>query len=210
MQQKVEKFFSEYTKRTYKKRETIIRADDQPMGVYYVVKGSVRQYMVSGSGEIFMVHVYKPGSFFPLMWAINDIPNSFYFDAVVQAEIVRAPRDKVIAFLKRNPDVLFHTLERILSGLHGFVTRVSHVVLDDAHKKTALLLLYFAKNFGEKTDAGITLKFPLVHREIAAWIGTTRETASLQIEALQKKGIISTQGRHIVITNLKLLEGETQ
>lgn len=208
MVQKVERFFSSFTPLTYKKGETIIRAEDPPLGVYYLTKGSVRQYLVSPTGETFMVHVYKPGAFFPLMWAINDIPNTFYFDALVDVEVRRAGQEAVVTFLKTHPDVLFDTMQRLITGLHGLVTRIGHVVLDDAYTKTALLLLYFAKNFGEKTDHGVALRIPLVHREIASWIGTTRETASLQMEALKRKGIILTRGRRLIVTNPKLLEGE--
>ncbi|OGG23997.1 hypothetical protein A3A79_02260 [Candidatus Gottesmanbacteria bacterium RIFCSPLOWO2_01_FULL_43_11b] len=205
---KTERFFAPYTTLNYKKGETIIRAEDPPPGVYFLKKGSVRQYLVSPSGDTLMVHVFKPGSFFPLMWALNDIPNTFYFEALVDVEAHRAPKDKVVAFLKENADVLFYTLQRLLSGLHGIVTRIGHVILDDAYTKTALLLLYYSKNFGERANGGIVLHVPLVHREIAAWIGTTRETASLQMEALKKKGIIETRGRQLIITDVELLEKE--
>lgn len=208
VERKTERFFSSFTSLTYKKGETIIRAEDPPLGVYYLTRGSVRQYLVSPSGETFMVHVYKPGSFFPLMWAINDIANTFYFEALIEVEIRRAPRDKVVEFLKSHPDVLFQTMQRLVTGLHGIVTRIGHLVLDDAYTKTALLMLYFAKNFGEQTESGVVLRVPLVHREIASWIGTTRETASLQVETLKRKGIIMTHGRQIIIRDSKLLEKE--
>jgi len=51
---------------------------------------------------------------------------------------------------------------------------------------------------------------PLAHREIASWIGTTRETASLQIEKLQKKGIITTRGRLLIIRDLTRLQQEVR
>ena len=100
IERKTERFFSSFTSLTYKKGETIIRAEDPPLGVYFLTKGSVRQYLVSPSGETLIVHVYRLGSFFPLMWALNDIPNTFYFEAIVEVEVRRAPRDKVVDFLK--------------------------------------------------------------------------------------------------------------
>jgi len=205
---KVDDFFASYPTIVYKKGETILRAEDSPLGVYYLKSGYVHQYIISPSGETFMVHIYKPGSFFPLMWVVNDTPNIFHFDAMTGTHIVRAPKDIFIAFLKDHPDALYYATQRLAAGLSGLVNRVGQLVLDDAYTKTILLLLYYADNFGEETAEGLALKLPLAHREIASWIGTTRETASLQVETLQKKGIITTHGRLLIIHDLSALQKE--
>jgi len=90
----------------------------------------------------------------------------------------------------------------------GFVSRVAQLILDDAYTKTILLLLYYAENFGETTQEGIALSIPLTHREIASWIGTTRETASLQVENLVKKGLLMTKGRVLIIKDPAELKKE--
>lgn len=205
---KVEQFFTAYAPITYAKGDMILRAGDAPLGAYYLQKGLVRQYVISPSGDMFIVHMYKSGSFFPLTWVVNDIPNTFYFEAIEKTDLYRAPKDATITFLKKHPDVAYYTLQRILTGLHGMVTRTEHLVLDDAYTKTALFLLYLSKQFGERSESTVILTPRLVHREIAAWIGTTRETASLQLEALSRKGIITQRGRQIVVTNIDLLEKE--
>lgn len=205
---KLNDFFGSYPTIFYKKGETILRAEDSPLGVYFLKSGYVHQYIISPSGETFMVHIYKPGSFFPLMWVVNDTPNIFHFDSMSTSQIIRAPKDAFTAFLKENPDVLFYATQRLAAGLSGLVNRVGQLVLDDAYTKTVLLLLYYADNFGEKTPQGIAIQLPLAHREIASWIGTTRETASLQVEHLQKKGIIAAHGRQLVIRDLAQLQKE--
>jgi CRP/FNR family transcriptional regulator len=95
---------------------------------------------------------------------------------------------------------------RLLAGMQGLLTRLESLVFGEANVRTALLLLHYAKIFGEKTPEGTVVGVPLTHREIASWIGTTRETASLQVEALQKEGIIRYRGRTIVITNTDALK----
>ncbi len=46
---------------------------------------------------------------------------------------------------------------------------------------------------------------PFTHREIASWIGTTRETASLQMERLMKIGLVRISGRQILLPDLEKL-----
>lgn len=192
----------------YKKGEFILRAEDVPYGVYYLKAGYVRQYLLSPSGETFIVHIYKPGSFFPLTWILNDTPNVYHFEAINPVTVVRVSKDVFLAFLKDHPDALFYATQRLTLGLSGFVSRVAQLVLDDAYTKTILLLLYYAENFGEAIPEGIALTIPLTHREIASWIGTTRETASLQVENLVKKGLLITKGRKLIVRDPAQLKKE--
>ncbi len=204
----IEAFFVRHQSMTYKKGELILRAEDAPFGVYYLQSGYVRQYLLSPSGETFIVHIYKPGSFFPLTWILNDTPNVYHFEAMTPVSVVRAPKDAFVEFLKAHPEVLFYATQRLALGLAGFVSRVAQLVLDDAYTKTILLILYYADNFGEKTKEGIALNIPLTHREIASWIGTTRETASLQVETLVKKGLLFTRGRLLIVRDCTQLQKE--
>jgi CRP/FNR family transcriptional regulator len=202
----VESFFSGYTRLQYKKGDMILRAGDTPSGVIYLMRGHVRMYALAATGDIVVLHIFKPGSFFPMMWAIAGDENRYYFDAATPIEAYRAPREDVLAFFARHPDALFDLTHRLLSGIQGLLVRIESLVFAGAGTKTALLLLHFAKLFGEKTTDGIVLQVPLAHREIASWIGTTRETASLQMEELKKEGIINYRGRTIIITNLERLK----
>jgi CRP/FNR family transcriptional regulator len=205
-QKVVEEFFSSYTPLKFKKGDTIIRAGDEPNGVMYLVGGHVRMYALSPSGDVVVLHVFAPGSFFPMLWAIAEAENRYYFDAATATEVYRAPKADVLAFFSRHPEVLFDLTRRLLSGMAGLLMRLESLVFGEASVKTALLLLHFAKHFGEREEGGIVLRVPLAHREIASWIGTTRETASLQMEQLKKEGIIKYKGRTIIITDMESLK----
>lgn len=196
---KVASFFSHHAPITYKKGEVIIRAEDELFGVHYLAEGYVRQYLLSPSGEMFIVHIYKPGSFFPLTWVMNDTPNLYYFEAMTPVTLVRAPKEEFMRFLRQHSDVLWYATQRLAAGLSGFLHRVTQLVLDDAYTKTVLLILYYAEQFGESVEGGTLIRIPLTHREIAAWIGTTRETASLQVETLIRTGLLGTKGRLLIV-----------
>lgn len=204
----IETFFSQHTKIRYKKGEVIVRAGDAPPGVCYLLRGFVRKCFVSETGELFMVQVFKPGSFFPMTWVMNDTPNKYYFEALSPVEIYRAPKDTVMKFLNTHPEALMDFTRRLLLGVSGLLERFEQLVMDSAYTKTILLLLYYARCFGEDKAGAVAFHVPLTHREIAAWIGTTRETASLQIEVLKKKQLISYSGRQIIIHSIKKLTEE--
>ena len=60
----VEGFFKDAPVLEYAKGANILRAEDVPYGVYYLKSGYVRQYLLSPSGDTFIIHIYKPHSFF--------------------------------------------------------------------------------------------------------------------------------------------------
>ena len=201
-------YFGSAQELRYPKGQNILRSEDVPYGVYYLKQGYVRQYLLSPSGDTFIIHIYKPGSFFPLPWVLNDLPNLYHFEAMTDVIIARGKKEPFVEFLKNNPPVLYYAAQKLAAGMYGLVNRVGQLVLDDAYTKVALLLLYFAETFGEKHAGGTRLTVFLTHREIASWIGTTRETASLQIERLIKKGLVKADGRYIVVADMEALRKE--
>lgn len=205
--QRLDGFFTKFTLLTYKKGEVIVRADDEPSGVFYLKKGLIRQYAVSSKGESLMIHVYRPGAFFPMTWTMNDTPNSYYFEAMTSVQLWRAPKEVVRGFLDEEPLILRDFTNRILLGVSGLLIRMELLVLSTAYDKTVELLVYFAKAIGEPVgNKGIKIPVSLTHKEIAAWIGTTRETASLQMEEIARQGLIKYDRRQIVIPDLDRLK----
>jgi CRP/FNR family transcriptional regulator len=145
-----------------------------------------------------------------MMWVLNNVANKYHYEAVIATEIWRAPKEDVLKFLKDNPDIFIHFTKRLLLGVSGLLERLEHLVLESAYVKTVLLLLYYAKNFGVDQDSQLKLSVPLTHKEVASWIGTTRETASLQMESLKKKGLVGYEGRTLIIPNVDNLEREIE
>lgn len=102
-----ESFYTQFTKRHYKKGEMLIRADDDPQGIFCLTKGYVRQYSISKTGLELTLHILKPVSYFPMVWAINGTPNIYFFEALTAIEVGRAPREQVVGFIKDKPTIIF-------------------------------------------------------------------------------------------------------
>ncbi|MCL4338881.1 Crp/Fnr family transcriptional regulator [Patescibacteria group bacterium] len=202
---KIEKFFEKYDRVVYKKGESILQADDPAPGIFYLKKGYIRQYIISQKGEIFVINIFQPGSFFCMTWAMNGSPNSTYFDTLSTVEAYLAPLEDVREFFDKQPALLYDFTKRLLRGVHGLTLRLESLMLEPAYNRTAALLVYLAEKFGEKNGEGIKIALPFTHKEVASWIGTTRETASLQLEEMKKKGIVSYTRRFLIINNLKKL-----
>lgn len=203
-----EAFYKQFKIRSYKKDEMLIRADDDPQGIFCLTKGYVRQYTISKTGFELTLHILKPISYFPMVWAINGTPNVYYFEALTPVEVGRAPRDEVVNFIKDKPTIIFELMSELLEDYAESLTRVEHLVFSDAYRRVISVLLYIAKHFGEEDGNGIVVHHRFTQQDIATLVGVARQTANNEIIKLEKKGLIKYIDHSMLFQNIKKLNSE--
>ena len=203
---KLDLFFAQFKPRHYKKGETILRAGDVPPGVFYLKRGYARDYTISKEGEELTLIIFKPGDIFPIPWAINNLPNQHYFQAMTPVVLQRALRENFLKFIRSDMGIFFELTSRILTHFGGLLTRMEYLVFGNASNKVASILLICAERFGKKQGRNTIIQVPLTHNDIASLVGMTRETASIEMKKLEEKGLIVYRGRMLVIRNLERLK----
>lgn len=205
---KLDTFFQKYKNRKYKRREILIRAADEPAGLFYLTDGIVRQYAITANGEDLTINVFKSPSLFPMAWVVNDSISPHYFEAMTPVTAWVAPKKEVLEFLKREPDILLDLVKRIYKGLDGYFMRMEHLMLGSAQARLIAELLIYARRFGEQLENQVKVNFKLTERDLAAQSGIARETVSREIQKLKQKGLINFEKNTLIINNLGKLEEE--
>ncbi len=208
VQDKLDKFFSQFKYQIYNKGEILIRADDDPPGVFYLKDGIVKMYAISKKGENVIVNLYKPISFFPVSWAINNSPNRYFYEAMTQVEVCKAPKDKVIEFMREENDILFDLVSRVYWGIEGLLMRMVYLMSGSAYTRLITELLICAKRFGIKERNTGIVTCAVAEKDLAAQTGMTFETISREITILKKRGLIKFQRGTLVIPDIVRLESE--
>lgn len=203
-----ETFYKQFSIRNYKKGEMLIRADDDPLGIFCLTKGYVRQYTISKTGFELTLHILKPISYFPMVWAVNGTPNVYYFEALTPVEVGRAPRAHVVEFIKDKPTIIFALLSELIEDYAESLTRIEHLVFSDAYRRVISVLLYIAKHFGETSDNGLVVHHRFTQQDIATLVGVARETAGIELIKLEKKGLVKYIDHSMLFENVKALELE--
>lgn len=206
---KLHKFFSGLKKLSFKKGETIYRAEDEVHGVFYLKKGYVRLYSLSKNAQQLIFIIYKPGDLFPLIPSINKTLAAYYTEAVTAVELYQASLEGFLNFIKNNSDVLFELTTRILTRFGGVLTRMEYAMFGNAQNKVAAILIICAERFGKKAKKGILIQVPLTHQDIANLLGMARETVSIEMKNLQKMNLIDYQGKHPVIKDIQQLKDKS-
>lgn len=201
--QKLNNFFSEFKKYRYKKGEVILRGGDNPQGVYFISKGYVGEYSISKEGEELTLIIFKPEDFFPIQWVFNDRPSSHYFEAMTVIELWRCPKADFIAFIEANPEIFLELTKHIVLRLGGLMQRMEQLAFGNAYQKVASILAICAERFGKRERKNIVVQVPLTHKDIAELLGLTRETVSIEIKKLERKGTIGHRNRLIIIKDIE-------
>lgn len=203
-----EEFYTQFKPRYYKKGEMMIRSDDDPLGIFCLTKGFVRQYKISEAGIELTLHILKPISYFPFVWAINGTPNVYNFEALTNVEVGRAPRDAVVNFIQDKPKIIFKLMSELLEDYSESLTRVEHLVFSDAYRRVISVLLYIAKHFGVDDGKQTKVGHRFTHQDIATLVGVVRETASIEMAKLEKRGLIEYSYHLMIFKSIKDLEKE--
>lgn len=203
---KVVDFFAKFPLQKYRKGEILVRAGDNPSGIFYLKSGLVKEYAISRKGEEVVVNIFKPGAFFPMSYAINQTPNHYFFEALDDLTLVRAPREKVVEFVKNEHDVLFDLLSRIYMGMDGLLMRMTYLMSGSAYERIIAELIIVAKRFGEKNNNSYDIK--ITEKDLASHIGMTRETVSRDLKLLKDNGMIVVTNKNIHLKDIGLLESE--
>lgn len=203
---KLDAFFASFSLLRYKKRALVPNLNGTISHVFYLKSGFARVYRLSEQGEELTLSILKPHDIFPLTYGINEVITPYYLEAITNLEMWQAPSYEFQAFLKKEAEIYFELTNKILIRFDGMLNRIEYLVFSSAYIKVAATLLSCAKRFGKERKDKIFLELPLTHKDIAAMVGITRETTSIEMKKLEKQGFITREGKKLILNNPRLLE----
>jgi len=188
----------------YGKGKIITLANQEPENISFLVEGTVEQYDITPEGNKITVNLFKPPAFFPMSWAINRTPNTYFYAAMTDVKIKQANPDKTVVFLQSNTDVLFDLLSRVYKGTDALLQRLVLAASGVASNRLIFELLIEAHRLGvhmDTTEKTVKIR----HSNLAARSGLARETVSRELHKLEKANLISLTKQGIVF-DVKQLE----
>lgn len=207
--EKLEAFFLKYKTQKYKKRDVVVAGDGHNSRVFFIKEGYMRVYRISEQGEELTLTILKPLDFFPLTWEANSSLDNCYLEAITSLEIWSVSKEEFFRYVKSDPAIFAEFTSYISMRLSSLLTRMEYLVFGTAYTKVASTVLLCAKRFGEQQGDHIVVDLPLTHKDISTLVGITRETTCLEMKKLERKGLISHDGRILIIKNIKRLEEES-
>lgn len=199
----VELFRTQGVKQTYRKGDFIIRPGDHPSGVFYIYQGLVKAYDITKYHEENLLIIRKEDEVFPLIWAITGQERQVIYQALAPTTVWKISRQKFLEYTKSKPDALAPILDMTLEMYRLHSERILNLEYRTVRERIISFLLTMSQRFGQATNEGLLIEVPLRHQDIASSVNATRETASRELSALERKGLISNHQSLITLLDVK-------
>jgi CRP/FNR family transcriptional regulator len=198
--------FKSGTRLTYKRGEFIIRPGEAPGAVFYIETGLVKAYNITKYGEENLLIVRKEHEIFPLIWALTGQEREIIYQAMDGCIVWRISQDKYLEFLHSHPAALPPILDMVTEMYRIHSERILNLEYRSVRERLVSFLLTMSGRFGKETEEGLIIEVPLRHQDIASSMNASRETASRELAALERKNLIVTKRSHILLKDVPALQ----
>ncbi|HWT55640.1 MAG TPA: Crp/Fnr family transcriptional regulator [Candidatus Microsaccharimonas sp.] len=204
----VEVFRSAGKELTYRKGDYIIRPGESPSGIFYIYKGLVKAYDITKYGEENLLIIRKEHELFPLIWAITGQERHVIYEALAPTTVWQISRETFTEHMHSHPEALAPLLDMTIEMYRLHSERILNLEYRSVRERIISFLITMGNRFGEKTEYGLRISAPLRHQDIASSINSSRETASRELSALERKGLIRSEQSCITLLDIDALRDQ--
>lgn len=189
------------TVRACKRNEIVFMEDDPYAGLYLVLSGRVKAFKTNPEGKEQIIHLLGPRELFADVPLFTGGPYPVTAQALEDTRLLFIPQQAFVDLLHGNPEICMRMLGAFAKRMRQLVNLVESLSLKEV---TARLARYLAEE--AKRTSHTTLTLPISKATLAAFLGTIPETLSRSLHELENRGLISVQGKQIVIRNQSQLQ----
>ena len=186
---------------SFKRDALVFGKDSQGDGLYIIRSGQVKVVLQNAEGKEMILTTFKTGDFFGEMALLDGHPRSANVFTSQKSQLLVLSRDAFVSHLERFPSTALRILGVISQRLRRADEVIGNLVMLDVYGRVARILIDLAENEGEPQDEGIFIKSRPTQQDMASMIGTTRETVSRVLSEFQRRGLLLTQGKSILLSH---------
>ncbi len=193
--------------RTYAEDAVVVSQEDRGEALFVLVRGKVKVVLYGESGREIILSIFKsPGDFFGEMSLLDDQPRSATVLAAEPSVLLVLSRRSFQAHLAAHPRTALGVLAELSRRLRRADEVIGNLALLDVYGRVARKLRELAETDGEPTEDGLVIRQRPTQAEMAAMIGTSRETVSRALSELARRGDILVSGKRILLRRAFLLD----
>ena len=189
------------THRKFNKNQMILLEDDLGQTFFVIATGSVKITRLSDDGREVILAMLGEADFFGEMSLLDGDGRSANVVALEASEVLTLARNEFLDILEQYPKISISLLEELTNRLRKSDQQIESLSLSDVEQRIGITLIRLAEELGTIKQGSVKIKNLPFQQDIANMAGTSRETVSRTFKLLEEKGLLSRQGRQLVIYN---------
>ncbi|MGI4833226.1 MAG: Crp/Fnr family transcriptional regulator [Janthinobacterium lividum] len=184
----------------YQKGQTVYQQGNKVLGLHCVHQGKIKLTRVGGDQREHIVHLVRPGE---LIGCRPLLAGSLYTTSAVALEdcvVCFVPRLDFIGLLQANKQFSNAMLHLLADALGQAEDQLLHLAYKPVRERLAGALVALQHTYGS-AETNEPFSIALSREDVAALVGTAKETVSRLLTEFKAAGYIATRGSRITVLN---------
>ncbi|MGJ1419414.1 response regulator [Sphingobacterium spiritivorum] len=187
----------------FKKKQAIYESGDNPIFVYYLIKGRIRSFLYYMDGRELSTDIHVDRSFFGYESVLLNEKYSDNASALEDSEVALIAKDDFFELLYRKPAVTGKFIKLLSGNIREKEEKLLELAYDSVRKRVANALVDVAEKSEAEHEDEYLIR--ISRDDLAALAGTANETISRMLADFKDEKLIKKEGNAIRIFSVEKL-----
>jgi CRP-like cAMP-binding protein len=182
----------------YQKGQAIYQEGSQALGLYCVRQGKVKLSKAAGDNKEQIVHLLREGEVVGYRALVAGTRYTHSAVALEDCVVCFVPRPDFLRLVQANHQFSMVLMQLLAQALGLAEQRMLHLAYKPVRERLAGALMLVQHTYHREGDA-LPFRIALGREDLAALVGTAKETVSRLLSEFKDTGMIATRGSQITI-----------
>jgi CRP-like cAMP-binding protein len=197
-------FLSRCKERVYAPGDHLFSQKERYSATHLISSGIVRSYYLSSGGKEITIAYWSEGAVVGGPHVFNERGTHIWSaQAVTPVRTLAIKGGDLEETSRAIPALAHYLIDTLTFKLHWVSVLLQLFGTESVRLRLAHLLLQLSEHYGESHPSGMRIKHHFSHEELARMVGATRSWVSVTLNGLKRDGLITCDGRHLVVVDRK-------
>ncbi len=208
--QYLERLVGDLRLREFEKDDIIFRQGDESREIYILLKGKVRIFKISPSGNETSIDIFSVHDVIGELAAIDSSPRSATGKAIGKISLLTMAHEHFAYHLEHVPGLALGLARLLAQKLRWTASFAESLAQFDAAGRLLHILLYYVERYGVAVEAGkrYSVDLALNQTDLASMVGTRREWLNRLLSDWRKRGLLEFDRGVITILDMERVVAE--
>jgi CRP-like cAMP-binding protein len=194
----------------YGKDELIFRQGDESREVYFVLKGKVRIFKISPSGNETSIAIFSSNDVIGELAAIDQEPRSASAKAITPVSLLAMSQERFLLTLQTVPRFAMGLARMLAHKLRWTASYAESIAQFDAAGRLLHIILIHNEQYGEQVGSSDkwVVAMGLNQSDLASMVGARREWVNRILSEWRRRGLLEFDNGVITILDLPRVVAE--
>jgi len=200
----------QFRAQNYGKKEIIFHQGDETHDFYLIMRGKVRIFCNSPSGNETSIRVLSANEMIGEFAPIDGQPRSATAQAITDSTLLKLPQQRFLRCLRELPDFTMMLLRLLVQKLRWITEYAETIAQYDIGGRLLHIILYYNTKIGKEitTNKCYEVDLGLNQGDLASMVGARREWVNHLLRRWREQGLIAFSRGRITILDLPAVEAE--